>query len=146
MTKNSLTAFRIIIIILGVLNIFIGLNIGFGGISTLGWQGQSNFFEVTNESVFLMRDSHMRYFGGLYFGIGIFMILATSNLKKYQSSLRLIFILIFIGGITRFSMMRFDIIFGSDIIGSVLVELLLMPILYFWLLKILNSNVLQSNN
>ena len=125
MTKNSLTAFRIIIIILGVLNIFIGLNIGF------------------NESVFLMRDSHMRYFGGLYFGIGIFMILATSNLKKYQSSLRLIFILIFIGGITRFSMMRFDIIFGSDIIGSVLVELLLMPILYFWLLKILNSNVLQ---
>lgn len=141
MSRISLTAFRILIIILGALNIFIGLNVGLGGISTLGWQGQSEFFEVTNESVFLMRDSHIRYFGGLYFGIGIFLILAATNLQKYQLALRLVFVLIFIGGLARFTMMRFDIVFGPDIIGSVLAELILMPILFLWLSKILNSNV-----
>ena len=113
----------------------------FGGIATLGLRGQTEFFEVTDETIFLMRDSHIRYFGGLYFGIGLFLILASTNLRKYHTALNLVFAIIFIGGLARFTMMRFDIIFGPDIIGSLLVELVLMPVLYFWLLKILKSNV-----
>jgi len=113
----------------------------FGGIATLGLQGQTEFFEVTDETVFLMRDSHIRYFGGLYFGIGLFLILASTNLRTYNTALKLVFALTFIGGLARFTMMRFDIIFGPDIIGSLLVELILMPVLYFWLLKILKSPV-----
>ena len=139
MAKISTKTFSIILIVLGALNIFIGINVGFGGIVTLGLQGQTEFFEVTNETVFLMRDSHIRYFGGLYFGIGVFLILASTNLSKYHTTLNLIFALIVIGGLARFTMMRFDIIFGPDIIGSILVELVLMPVLYFWLLKILKS-------
>ena len=139
MSDISSKAFRAILIVLGALNVFIGINVGFGGISTLGWQGQTEFFEVTNEYVYLMRDSHIRYFGGLYFGIGLFLLLASTNLRKYQIALNLVFALIFMGGLARFTMLRPDIIFGQDIIGSLLAELVLMPILYIWLSKIVKS-------
>ncbi|HLG31714.1 MAG TPA: hypothetical protein VI362_01645 [Ignavibacteriaceae bacterium] len=72
MSTISSKAFRTVLIVLGALNIFVGINVGFGGIVTLGLQGQTEFFEVTNETVFLMRDSHIRYFGGLYFSIDFF--------------------------------------------------------------------------
>jgi hypothetical protein len=140
MSDISSKAFRAILIVLGILNIFIGINVGFGGISTLGWQGQTEFFEITNEATYLIRDSHIRYFGGLYFGIGLFLLLAATNLRKYQTTLKLVFALIFLGGLARFTMLRPDIIFGPDIIGSFLTELVLMPILYVWLSKIVKSS------
>lgn len=141
MSSLSSKIFRAIIIVLGLLNIFIGINVGFGGIATLGLQGQTEFFEVTNENIFLMRDSHIRFLGGLYGGIGLFLILAATNLNKYQTALRLIFAVIFVGGLARFTMMRFDVIFGQDILTSVLVELILMPVLYVWSSRILKSNI-----
>ncbi|MCB0172218.1 MAG: DUF4345 family protein [Anaerolineae bacterium] len=140
MSGISSIAFRLVLIVLGLLNIFIGINVGFGGISTLGLQGQTEFFEVTNEAVYLVRDSHIRYFGGLYLGLGLFLILASTNLYKYQTALKLVFVLVFIGGLARFTMMRPDVIFGQDIIGSLLTELLLMPILFIWLSKIVKSS------
>lgn len=141
MSSLSSKIFRAIIIVLGLLNIFIGINVGFGGIATLGLQGQTEFFEVTNENIFLMRDSHIRFLGGLYGGIGLFLILAATNLNKYQTALRLIFAVIFVGGLARFTMMRFDVIFGQDMLTSVLVELILMPVLYVWSSRILKSNI-----
>ena len=141
MSSLSSKIFRAIIIVLGLLNIFVGINVGFGGIATLGLQGQTEFFEVTNENIFFMRDSHIRFLGGLYGGIGLFLILAATNLNKYQTALRLIFAVIFVGGLARFTMMRFDVIFGQDILTSVLVELILMPVLYVWSSRILKSNI-----
>ena len=73
MSSISSKVFRTLLIVLGALNIFIGINIGFGGILTLGWQGQTKFLEVTNEYGYLMQDSHIRYFGGLYVGVGLFL-------------------------------------------------------------------------
>jgi hypothetical protein len=61
MFNISSNAFRTLLVVLGALNIFIGLNVALGGISTMGWQGSTSFFEVTNEPLFLIRDSHMRY-------------------------------------------------------------------------------------
>lgn len=139
MTNISSKVFRTLLIVLGALNIFIGINIGFGGILTLGWQGQTKFLEVTNEYIYLMQDSHIRYFGGLYVGVGLFLLLAVTDLRKYQPALNLIFFLIFMGGLARFTMLRPDIIFGRDIIGSLLAELVLMPILYVWLSRIVKS-------
>jgi hypothetical protein len=140
MSTISSKVFSTLLIGLGALNIFIGLNVGFGGILTLGWQGQTKFLEVANEYGYLMQDSHIRYFGGLYVGVGLFLLLASTNLGKYQTALNLVFALIFMGGLARFTMMRPDIIFGRDIIGSLLAELVLMPILYIWLSKIVKSS------
>lgn len=140
MSNISSIAFRTLLIVLGALNIFVGINVGFGGISTLGWQGQTEFFEIINESVYLMRDSHIRFFGGLYIGLGLFLLLASTHLRQYQTALKLAFALIFMGGLARLTMLRPDIIFGPDIIGSLLTELILMPILYVWLSKIVKSS------
>jgi len=144
MSTMTSIAFRAILILLGLVNIFLGLNVGFGGILTLGWQGQTKFFEIIDEYSYLIQDSHIRFFGGLYVGIGLFLILASTNLRKYHTALNLVLALIFIGGLTRFTMMRFDIIFGRDIIGSLLTELVLMPILFLWLSKIVKSSTIAA--
>lgn len=134
--KNVSTKILIaLLILLGLANILIGINVGFGGMQTLGLQGQTKFFEITNEYQFLVQDSHIRLFGGLYAGIGIFLLIAVTNLRKYQIALNLIFFLIFIGGLTRLTMLRTDIVFGRDIIGSLFAELIIMPALYLWLAK-----------
>jgi len=129
-----------LIVILALLNIFIGLNVAFGGILTLGWQGQTKFFEVIDEHAYLLQDSHTRFFGGLYVAVGLFMILAATNLRKYQTSLYLIFFMIFMGGLARFTMGRTDIIFGEAIIASLIAEIILMPILFIWLSRLAKMN------
>ncbi len=144
MSKIAVNILKLILVLLGLINIFIGINVGFGGILTLGLQGQTKFLEVIDEYGFLTQDSHIRYFGGLYIGIGAFLILAPANLQKYRTALLLVFVLTFIGGLTRFTMMRPDIIFGKDIIGSLFAELILMPILFIWLLKITKSAATTS--
>ena len=140
MLQKSAIALRILLIVLGVLNILIGINVGFGGILTLGLQGQTKFFEIINEHNFLVQDSHIRFFGGLFGGIGLFLILASTNLRKYQTALNLVFFVIFVGGLARFTMLRTDIVFGREIIISLLVEIILMPILFIWLSKIVATD------
>lgn len=137
----STKLFCSVLVLLGLINVFIGINVGFGGIQTLGWQGATGFLEVKDEYRYLLQDSHVRYFGGVYIGIGLFLILAVRNLVKNQQALNLVFLLVFIGGLTRFTMMRTEIIFGKDIIGSLIAELILMPILFVWLSKIVKSSV-----
>lgn len=135
MANTSLTALRIVLVLAGAIIIFTGINVAFGGMRTLGWQGESSFFEVTNEHAFLVHDSHIRFLGGLWIGIGLLFVLAQSNLPKHRSALNFAFALVFLGGLTRFSQMHFEITFGPEILGSLLAELVGMPLLYFWLSK-----------
>lgn len=139
MSHLSSKVFGTLIIILGALNIFIGLNVALGGILTMGWMGQTKFFEVIDEHAYLVQDSHMRFFGGLYVAMGIFLIIAASNLRRYHTALSLAFILIFAGGVARLTMGRMDILFGKDIITSFLAEIILMPVLLFWLSRLMKS-------
>jgi len=135
MANTSMIALRIVLVLAGVFIIFTGINLAFGGMQTLGWQGESSFFEVTNEHAFLVHDSHIRFLGGLWLGIGALFIVASTNLQKYRSALIAACALIFLGGLARFSQMHFDITFGPEILGSLLAELVGMPLLYFWLSK-----------
>lgn len=53
--------------------------------------------------------------------------------------LRLAMALIFLGGLTRFTMLRSDILFGPEIIASLVAEVILVPILYLWLAKVVRG-------
>ena len=139
MQNISSWALRGVLVLLGILNVLIGVNVGFGGIRTLGMQGPTNFLEVTDQHIFLIQDSHIRYFGGLYIGIGLFLVYAGTRPHKYHSALNLIFFLIFMGGLARLTMNRPDILFGPELIVSFLAEILLMPVLYFWLARVLKT-------
>jgi hypothetical protein len=125
--------FRVVLVAVGAFIVFIGINVGFGGIVTLGWQGPTRFLEVTDEQGFLVRDSHMRFFGGLFGGIGLFLMVAATNPRRFRSAVSLVLVLLFTGGLARFSMARLDVILGPDVLGAVLAELVLMPILLVWL-------------
>ena len=135
MANANVIVLRIVLVLAGAFIIFTGINITFGGMQTLGLQGESAFFEVTNEHAFLVHDSHIRFLGGLWLGIGALFIIAATNLQKYRSALVFSCTLIFLGGLARFSQMRFEITFGPEILGSLLAELVGMPLLYFWLSK-----------
>lgn len=133
MENISSWVLRGVLVLLGIVNVLIGINVGFGGMLTLGLQGQTRFLEIIDEHGFLVQDSHVRFFGGLYLAIGLFLVVAGTRPHKYHMALNLVFFLIFMGGLARLTMNRPDVLFGPELIGSFLVEILLMPILYFWL-------------
>jgi hypothetical protein len=81
--KNLLL--KIVLALTATFIVLSGLNIGLGGIPTLGWGGQKDFLTVTNETDYRIQDSHVRYVGGLWLGIGLFFFLSLTNLAKVQN-------------------------------------------------------------
>ena len=140
MSTITSAAFRAIIAAIGAINVFLGLNVGFGGLRTLGWQGTGVFFEVIDQYLYLIRDSHTRFYGGLYIAVGLFLILATTDLRRYHTALNLVFAMIFTGGLARLTTLRPDVFLGADLVASLTVELVLMPILYVWLSRIVRTD------
>ena len=134
-------ALRVVLILAGLIIIFTGVNTAFGGMLTLGWQGQTTFFEVTDQHSYLVQDSHIRFLGGLWMGMGLLFIFAARNVERQQNVLKFALVLIFLGGLARFSQMQLDITFGKEIVGSLVAELVGMPLLYFWLSRTLKKAV-----
>lgn len=139
MQFNQSTIFRIILVIVGAFIVYVGINVGFGGIPTLGWQVSPDFVTVTNAADFAVQDSHVRFLGGLFGAVGLFFLLGATDIRRYHAELRLAFALIFVGGLTRFTAFQPDVIFGAKVVMSLAAELILMPILFFWLPRVLRS-------
>ena len=135
MSKSKTVAIKIVLVLAGLYIVLSGMNIGFGGIETLGWGGQSNFVQVTDMKSYLIQDSHVRFVGGVWLGVGLLFILSVSDLKKYKNILYFCMALVFIGGLMRIAQMHFEVTFGPNIIGPVLAELIGMPLLYLWFSK-----------
>lgn len=135
-SPTSITALRVVLATTSAFIVFTGVNIAFGGMLTLGLQGQTDFLTVTSEYGYLAQDSHVRFLGGAWMGIGILFLAATANVQRFLPMLNLACGLIFLGGLTRFSMLRPDIIFGPDVVGSLIAELVLVPILFVWLSRV----------
>jgi uncharacterized protein DUF4345 len=143
MANASSIALRVVLVLAGLIIVFTGLNTALGGMLTLGWQGQTVFFQVTDQHAYLVQDSHIRFLGGLWLGIGLFFLVASTNVRKFRSALFLAFALIFLGGLARFTQMRPEITFGPEIVGSLIAELVgmpLLPLLYFWVARSLNKS------
>jgi hypothetical protein len=133
MARASMLGLRVVLILAGVFTALTGLSLMLGGMLTLAWQGPSAFFAVTNEQAYLVQDSHIRFFGGLWIGVGLLFIVGGLNPLRFQNVLNVVFALILLGGLARFSQLRPDITLGPGVVGSLAAELIGMPILYFWL-------------
>ena len=140
MTSISAIALRVVLVLAGAFIVFTGVNVGFGGMLTLGLQGANDFFQITSEPAYLTQDSHVRFLGGLWLGVGLLFLVSVFDLPRFRPLLNLAFALIFIGGLTRFSMMRPDVLFGPDIAGSLAAELIGMPVLYLWLTRVVDRS------
>ena len=138
MTKANLTL-RAVLVLAGLFTTFTGINIAFGGIATLGWQGVDSFFAITNEHDFLVQDSHVRFLGGVWIGVGLLLSLSPIHLQRCRAALTLVFGLIFLGGLARLGQMNFAVTFGPDVAGSLAAEVIGMPVLYLWLRRALRE-------
>lgn len=127
---------RIVLLLAGGFTVFAGLNKALGGMRTLGWQGESSYFEVTNEHAFLVQDSHLRFLAGVYSGLGLVFLLAAADPRRFRGALRVSCALIFLGGFARLTQVRFETTFGPDLVGSMIAEIVVMPILWLWASKV----------
>lgn len=141
MSKNiSSLGLQVVLVLAGVVVCITGINLAFGGIRTLGWQGAFDFIQIIDERRFLAQDSHIRFLGGVWLSIGLLFIIGAANINKFQAALKFAIIATFIGGLARLSQTNLDVTFSADIIGSWLAEVVGMPLLYFWLKSVVGKN------
>ena len=130
--KISRATLSTVLALAGAFTSFTGLNRALGGMQTMGWQGSTNFLQVVAEHEFLIQDNHTRFLGGVWTGVGILLLVSAISPKKFQPILNFVFAIIFLGGLARLTAMRPEIVFGPDIHGSLVAELILMPVLFVW--------------
>ena len=123
------------LITVGLAIIFLGLNIGLGGMQTLGWQTSEPFLAVTNEPVFQVQDSHIRFIGGIWFGVGAVFVLGGFKQDTFQTTLIVLCVAIAVAGLFRLSDLSSGVVFSAAIMPSLALELFAFPLLGWWLLR-----------
>ena len=118
--------------VLGLVIVVLGLNVGFGGIRTLGWQGGLvDFLTVTDPGVYAVRDNHVRFIGGVWLGLGLVVLAGSVAFQRLRGVLVVLVGLIAIGGLARFSGDLSSLV-RPDILPSLVFELLGAPLLALW--------------
>lgn len=123
-----------VVVIVGVGIVFLGLNIGLGGIKTLGWQSTRDFISITDTATFNSQDSHIRFIGGVWFGVGALFIIGGFAMNSFRSILIALSAIIAFAGLFRLNGMNAEIIFSSAILPSLVFELVGFPLLACWLI------------
>lgn len=71
--------------------------------------------------------------------VGLFLLLAATNPGRFRVGLHLVFAMIFVGGLARLSVLRPDVVLNADLVTSVVIELVLMPLLSLWLVRMVRT-------
>lgn len=134
-TQKSTLGLRVLLGLLGVMIIVLGINVGFGGMRTLGWQGSTEFITVANQADFAVQDSHVRFLGGTWLGFGLALLIGAFAFVHMRPILIALMGLGFIGGLARFSALDTDVLFGPAVGPSLAIELIIFPLLALWISK-----------
>lgn len=124
---------RPILFLTGLAIIWLGLNVGFGGIETLGWQGAHNFLEVTNAQTFAVQDNHTRFIAGVWTSVGLLFIAGAFAMKQMRTVLIALVAMVFVGGLMRLTQGDLGLLTGAAIAPSLIAELFLFPLLALWI-------------
>lgn len=119
----------------GAAIVFLGLNVALGGIITLGWQGGGDFLAVTDATLFAVRDSHIRFIGGVWLGVGLAFLAGALLFDLLRNTLVVLCGMIFVGGLTRLAGGDAALLGGAAILPSLALELVLFPLLGLWIAK-----------
>lgn len=111
----------------------LGLNVGLGGIPTLGWQTSDTFITVTNEVLYLVQDSHVRFIGGVWFSVGAIFCLGAFLVNKLRTTLITMCLAIALAGLFRLSGLEGGVVFSASILPSLMLEVFGFPLLAWWL-------------
>ncbi len=123
---------RAVLALAGIAVIGLGLNVGLGGIATLGWQGGTTpFFAVTDPGLFAVRDSHIRFIGGVWLAAGLLLLAGSLALPRLRTALVAVTAMVFVGGLARFSG-DLAVLTQPAVTISLGLELLGFPLLGWW--------------
>lgn len=124
---------RGVLVLLGAVIVVLGLNVGLGGIRTLGWQGgTAEFLTVTDPAQFAVRDNHIRFIGGVWVGAGLLVLVGGVCLRQLRSVLVAIAAMVFVGGLARLSALDPALLLDPAILPSLAFELVGFPLLGLW--------------
>ena len=142
--RSSLSSWtlRVVLALVGVGFIYTGIDNAFGGIMTLGWQGLRDFAQVANPDQYLIRDSHVRFLGGVYLLMGVVTALSATRPAKFKAMVQLILIAVFAGGLARFSQMDLSVTFGPGVLVPLVIELAIIPLLYIWVSRAITERAI----
>ena len=94
-----------------------------------------DFFAVTNEPVFAVRDNHIRFIGGVWLGLGLLMFAGSVAFQRLRTVLVSLTAMIFVGGLARLSGGDVAVLLGGNVAPSLVFEIVLMPMLGLWFTK-----------
>jgi len=126
---------RGLLAVVGVIVIWLGLNVSLGGIATLGWQGATNFFTITDAQTFAVQDNHVRFIAGVWTGVGVFLLAGAVMPRRLAPVLKAMMALVFLGGLARLTVVDPALLTSAQIAPSLFAELLLFPLLGWWIHK-----------
>ena len=131
---KKINLLNLVVVIVGAAIIFLGLNVGLGGIKTLGWQTTQDFVAITDAATFHAQDSHIRFIGGVWFGVGAAFVIGGFALNKFRPTLIILSVMITVAGLFRLSAMDSGVIVSAAIAPSLALELIGFPLLAWWLM------------
>jgi hypothetical protein len=135
MEMKKINLLNLVVVIVGAAIIFLGLNVGLGGIKTLGWQSTRDFVTITDTAMFHAQDSHIRFLGGVWFGVGTTFLIGGFALNAFRPTLVILSVVIAIAGLFRLSGMDAGVILSAAIAPSLAFELFGFPLLAWWLIS-----------
>lgn len=134
MKMKKINLLNLVVVIVGGAIMFLGLNVGLGGIKTLGWQTAQDFVAITDAATFHAQDSHIRFIGGVWFGVGAAFVIGGFALNKFRTTLIILSVMITVAGLFRLSAMDSGVIVSAAIAPSLALELIGFPLLAWWLM------------
>src|SRR5258708_6338293 len=79
-----------------------------------------------------MLDSNLRFFGGIWLGLGLSLYLLIPNIEKQTLLFRVLWGMIFLGGIGRLASMLFVALPPLPFIGFTVLEIVGAPFFIWW--------------
>lgn len=134
MTKKLL---QIVTSILALIPILTGL-LGLLGAADPLYEGY-----IRPNSVFL--DSNLRFFSGVWLGLGIALASIISHIEKHTFLFRILWSSIFLGGIGRLLSSLFYMVSPLPFIGLTILELVGAPLFIYWQTKVANTAAESSD-
>ena len=132
--KNN-AILRAVLVLVGATIMLMGVNVGVGGMRTLGWQISPDFIAIKDAITFGIQDNHIRFIGGVWFGVGLAFLIGGIMFERMRPTLISLCAIIAVAGLFRLSAMDMDVIFSADIAPSLALELIAFPLLAYWLSK-----------
>lgn len=129
--RFSLPLLRGVLALVGLVIVALGVNAGLGGIRTLGWQdGGAPFLAVTDATLFAVHDSHARFIGAVWGALGLVLLGAAVDPRRFRFVVGLIAGAVVLGGLAR--LVEPSVLVSPAVLPSLLFELVGFPLIAWW--------------